>query len=48
VEVSGLAAFVRITRTDPTLDKLVIDTAAGLDDVKVDPALAALILVAVL
>ena len=48
VEVRGLAAFVRITHTDPTLDKLVIDTAAGVDDVTVDPALAALILVAVL
>ena len=48
VEVSGLTAFVRITHTDPTLDKLVIDTAAGVDDVTVDPALAALILVGVL
>jgi hypothetical protein len=48
VEVSGLAAFVRITHTDPTLDTLVIDSGAGVDDVTVDPAVTALILVAVL
>jgi hypothetical protein len=48
VEVSGLAAFVRITRADPASDTLVIDTVAGLDDVVLDPALDGLILVAVL
>jgi hypothetical protein len=48
VEVSGLAAFVRITHADPTSDTLVIDTSAGADDVVLDPALDGLILVAVL
>jgi hypothetical protein len=48
VEVSGLAAFVRITHADPTSDTLVIDTSAGADDVALDPALDGLILVAVL
>ena len=48
VEVSGLAAFVRITHADPASDKLIIDTVAGADDVSLDPALAALILVSVL
>jgi hypothetical protein len=48
VEVSGLAAFVRITHTDPSLDKLVIDSAAGVDAVTVNPAVTALILVTVL
>jgi Ca2+-binding RTX toxin-like protein len=48
VEVRGLAAFLRITHTDPASDKLIIDTVAGADDVSLDPALAALILVSVL
>jgi Tfp pilus assembly major pilin PilA len=47
VEVSGLAAFVRITDADPTSDTLVIDTLAGTDGVALDPALAALIVVTV-
>ena len=47
-EVSGLAAFVRITHADPTSDTLVIDTDAGVDDVVLDPALDGLILVGVL
>jgi len=47
VEVSGLAAFVRITHADPTADTLVIDSLTGVDNVAVDPALAALILVSV-
>jgi len=48
VEVSGLAALVRITHTDPARDSLVIDTVAGDDDVVVDPAVGTLILVSVL
>ena len=48
VEVSGLAAFVRITHADPASDTLVIDTVAGADDVSLDPALDGLILVTVL
>jgi Ca2+-binding RTX toxin-like protein len=48
VEVSGLAALVRMTHADPASDTLVIDTVAGLDDVVLDPALDGLILVAVL
>jgi hypothetical protein len=48
VEVSGLAAFVRITHADPAIDTLVIDTVAGADDVLLDPALDGLILVSVL
>lgn len=48
VEVSGLAALVRITHADPASDTLVIDTHAGADDVALDPGLAALILVTVL
>jgi RTX calcium-binding nonapeptide repeat (4 copies) len=48
VEVSGLAASVRITHTDPASDTLIIDTSTGVDDVALDPALAALILVSVL
>ncbi len=48
VEVSGLAAFVRIAHADPTSDTLVIDTVAGVDDVFLDPALDGLILVGVL
>ena len=47
VEVSGLAAFVRITHADAASDTLVIDGLAGVDTVAVDPALAALILVSV-
>lgn len=48
VEVSGLAAFVRITHADPASDTLIIDTVAGDDNVALDPALPALILVSVL
>jgi hypothetical protein len=48
VDVSGLAAFVRITNADPASDTLIIDTVAGADDVSLDPALAALIQVSVL
>jgi len=48
VEVSGLAAVVRITHADPAIDTLVIDTVAGVDDVALDPALDGLILVSVL
>jgi hypothetical protein len=48
IEVSGLAALVRITHADAASDKLVIDTLAGADDVVLDPALAALMLVSVL
>jgi hypothetical protein len=47
IEVSGLAAFVRITHADPDGDTLIIDTLDGADDVAVDPALAALIQVSV-
>jgi hypothetical protein len=47
VEVSGLAAFVRITHADPALDTLVIDGLTGVDDVAVDPALAGQVLVSV-
>ena len=43
VDVSGLAAFVRITHADPAKDTLVIDPVTGNDDVAIDPALAALI-----
>ena len=44
VDVSGLAAFVRITHADPDKDTLVIDpVATGDDHVAIDPALAALI-----
>jgi hypothetical protein len=48
VEISGLAAFVRITHADPTSDTLVIDPVAGADDISLDPALDGLILVTVL
>ena len=48
VEVGGLAAVVRITHAEPALDTLLVDTLAGADDVAIDPALAALILVTVL
>jgi hypothetical protein len=47
VEVSGLAALVRITHADPALDTLVIDGLTGVDNFAVDPAVAARILVAV-
>ena len=46
-EVNGLAALVRITHADPALDTLVVDSLTGDDDVAIDPALAALILVSV-
>lgn len=48
VEVSGLAALVRITHADPTMDKLVIDPVTGVDNVSIDPALGGLILASVL
>jgi Ca2+-binding RTX toxin-like protein len=48
VEVNGLAASVRITHADPASDAMIIDTSTGLDDVAVDPAVAALIQVSVL
>ena len=48
VEVSGLAALVRITHAEPRVDTLVLDTVAGADDVSLDPALDGLILVTVL
>jgi len=48
IDVSGLAAFVRITHADPASDKLIIDPVTGNDNVSVDPALAALIQVSVL
>jgi hypothetical protein len=48
VEVSGLAAFVRITHADSRSDTLVIDTVAGADDVVLDPALDGLIKTSVL
>ena len=47
VEVSGLAAFVRITYADAASDTLIIDTVAGADTVTLDPALAGLIQVSV-
>jgi Ca2+-binding RTX toxin-like protein len=47
VEVSGLAASVRITHIDAAVDTLAIDTLSGDDTVKVDPAVAGLIVVAV-
>jgi hypothetical protein len=46
VDVSGLAAFVRITHADPDKDTLIIDPVTGDDHVSIDPALAALIQVA--
>jgi hypothetical protein len=48
VDVSGLAAFVRVTHADPALDRLTIDTLGGDDAVVIDPALPALILQTVL
>lgn len=47
VEVGGLATQVRITHAEAARDVLVIDTLTGADDVEIDPALAALILVTV-
>ena len=47
VEVSGLAAFVRITHADAALDRLAIDTLGGDDTVTVDPTLGSLIQVSV-
>ena len=47
VEVSGLAAFVRITHTDAALDRLIIGTLGGDDNVAVDPAVDGLIQVSV-
>ena len=48
VEVRGLADLVRITHADPAADRLTIDTLAGADAVRLDPAVAALILVSIL
>lgn len=48
VDVSGLAALVRITHADRASDKLIIDSIAGANHVSVDPAVAALIQVSVL
>ncbi len=47
VEVRGLAAFVRITHADAALDRLIIGTLGGDDNVTVDPALDGLIQVSV-
>jgi Ca2+-binding RTX toxin-like protein len=47
VEVSGLAAFVRITHAEVAYDTLVIDTLGGDDIVAVDPALDGLIQVSI-
>jgi hypothetical protein len=48
VEVRGLADLVRITHADPAADRLTIDTLAGTDAVRLDPTVAALILVSIL
>jgi len=48
VDVSGLAAFVRITNADAASDTLVIDPVAGADHVAIDPAVNGLIQVSVL
>jgi hypothetical protein len=48
VDVTGLAASVRVTHADPALDRLTIDTLAGADAVGLDPAAGALIQLAVL
>jgi Ca2+-binding RTX toxin-like protein len=48
VQVSGLAAVVRISHADRATDALVIDTLAGADNVALDPGLAALIIASVL
>ena len=47
VEVRGLAAFVRITNADAALDRLIIDTLGGDDNVTIDSALDGLIQVSV-
>jgi Ca2+-binding RTX toxin-like protein len=46
--VSGLAATVRIANADPALDKLVLNTLAGIDQVNVGTGVAALIGVTVI
>ena len=43
VDVSGLAATVRITHADPDKDTLIIDPVTGDDHIAIDPALGALI-----
>jgi hypothetical protein len=48
VDVSGLAAHVRITHADPASDSLVIDPVTGTDNVAIDPAVSALIQASVL
>jgi Ca2+-binding RTX toxin-like protein len=48
VDVSGLAAFVRITHADAASDTLVIDPVAGADHVAIDPAVNGLIQVSIL
>ena len=48
VEVSGLAALVRITHADPATDTLTIDPVTGVDNVVVDAAVNPLILISVL
>ena len=47
VDVTGLAASVRITHPDPALDRLTIDALAGADNVSVANAVNALIQVTV-
>jgi hypothetical protein len=44
IVVDGLVATTAVTHTDATLDRLVIDSGAGDDDVTLDPALAGAIL----
>lgn len=46
-EVTGLAATVRIAHSESSLDQLILNTLAGLDQVTVDPGVAALIAVTV-
>jgi hypothetical protein len=48
VEVSGLAALVRITHADAARDQLVVDPVTGTNQVNVDPAVNALLQVSVL
>jgi Ca2+-binding RTX toxin-like protein len=47
VDVTGLAASVRIAHTDPSLDRLTIDSLGGADDVSVAAAVNSLIQVTV-
>ena len=47
VDVTGLAASVRIAHTDPALDRLTLDSLGGADDVSVAPAVNGLIQVTV-